>query len=359
MTGPVLQIKHRHPKMIYGNIYCEDFRKNKLFDPQSPRNTDGLFTPYIALRERLLELGIEVNTPDVNEGRAISLEIHMDGRPLAANAIPKYLIAVENPLINRFNANLEYLKNFKRVFTWNDAVLGLPGAVKILTPNIISSPNLRGFSERPIFSCLISSNKAAPWFGPDDLYAERVNVIRWYERNAPSLFHLYGRGWNKPSPASSRKEKIIRRIGRIKTQLFGYRPFPSWQGEVKFKSDILSNTKFSYCYENVKDLPNYITEKIFDSFFAGCVPVYYGANNVHEYIPAECFIDRRQFAGTGDVHRHLMGITPAQHAQFQQNIAAFLKSDRAYVFSVEHFVATIAGAIAGDFQLGAARDISV
>lgn len=335
--------------MIYGNTYCEDFTENKLFDYSSPRNSDGLFTPYIALRERLLQLGIEVNTPDLNKGRAISLEIHMDGRPLANNNIPKYLIAAENPLINKLNADIDYLKDFRRVFSWNDAALVFPGAVRVLIPNSISSPNLRGYSERPIFSCLISSNKAAPWFGSNDLYAERINVIRWYEKNAPSLFYLYGRGWNKPSPAFSRKAKFLRRIGRLKTQLFGHKPFPSWHGEVKLKFDILSDAKFSYCYENVKDFPNYITEKIFDSFFSGCVPVYWGANNVHEYIPPDCFIDRRQFADTADVHRYLMGITSERYAQFQESISDFLKSKQAYLFSVENFVTTIADSIAGDF----------
>lgn len=337
--------------MLYGNIYCEDFTENKLFDYSSPRNTDGLFTPYIALREKLLQLGIEINTPDSNKGRAISLEIYMDGQPLAKSNISKYLISVENPLINRFNADIHYLTNFKRVFTWNDAALNLPGVVKILIPNSLSLPNRRSYSERQIFSCLISSNKVASWGGLDDLYAERIKVIRWYETNAPSLFHLYGRGWNKPSPALSRKDKLLRRAGRIRTQLFGYKPFPSWRGEIKFKSGILANARFSYCYENVKDLPNYITEKIFDSFFSGCVPIYWGANNVHEYIPPNCFIDRRQFADTADVHRYLMSITPEQHAQFQQNISAFLKSEQAYLFSVECFVTTISNSIAADFQL--------
>ena len=336
--------------MIYSSIYCEDFTENKLFDYSSPRNTDGLFTPYIALREKLLHLGIEVNTPDLNKGRAVSFEIHMEGRPLDENNIPKYIIAAENPLINRLNADIEYLKGFKRVFSWNDAVLGLPGAIKVLIPNSISLPNTRSYSDRHIFSCLISSNKVMPWGGPDDLYAERINVIRWYEENAPSQFHLYGRGWNKPSQAFTRKEKFLRRIGRLRTQLFGYQPFPSWRGEVKFKSDILSDARFSYCYENVKDLPNYITEKLFDSFFSGCVPIYWGANNVHEYIPPDCFIDRRQFADTADVHRYLVSITPEQHAQFQQNISAFLKSEQAYLFSVECFVSTIANSIAGDFH---------
>lgn len=339
--------------MIYGNIYCENISANEIFDYSNPRNSDGLYTCVIVLREKLLQLGIELNTPDLNIGRPISFELHIEGRPLIHNNVAKYLIALENPLINKLNGDIDYLHNFKHVFSWYDAVQKLSGVVKIFVPNSIALPNTRSYSERQIFSCLISSNKVTPWGGVNDLYAERINVIRWYERNAPTLFHLYGRGWGKPSHAFTRKGKFFRRISRLKTQLFGHMPFPSWRGEVKFKSEILSNAKFSYCYENVKDLPNYITEKIFDSFLSGCVPIYWGAGNVLEYIPTNCFVDRRQFKDTSEVHRYLLSITPEEYGQFQKNIADFLKSEKAYLFSVENFVTTIANTIASDLAQGA------
>jgi len=334
--------------MIYGNIYCESFTGNKLFDHASPRNSDGLFTPYIMLREKLLALGIEINTPDLNAGKDVAFEIHMDGRPLLNNQIDKYLIAVENPHINKFNADADYLKQFRRVFSWNELTRKLKDGVQILNPNNITVADFRGYADRTIFSCLISSNKLAPWFGPNDLYSERINVVRWHEKNAPYLFELYGRGWGKPSTAFSRKDKLLRRISRLRTQLFGYKPFPSWRGEVNFKSEILSNAKFSYCYENIKNLPNYITEKIFDSFMYGCVPVYWGSDNVQEYIPANCFVDRRQFKDTAEVHRYLMKMTSEEYVRYQKNISAFLKSEKAHLFSAEHFATTIANTIAGD-----------
>jgi hypothetical protein len=225
-----------------------------------------------------------------------------------------------------------------------------PGAVKIFTPNVIAISKTPPFAGRNIFSCLISSNKVAPWFGHNDLYAERIGVIKWYEVNAPGLFHLYGRGWGKPSHESSFKGKLSRRISRIRTQLFGYKPFPSWRGEIKHKSEILSEAKFSYCYENVSDMPGYITEKIFDSFISGCVPVYWGANDILDYIPDECFIDRRNFKDTAEVHQYLLSITPDVHAQYQQNIAGFLQSDKASLFGSEHFATMIANIISSDIN---------
>lgn len=334
--------------MIFGDVFCENFSANKLFDPLSPRNSDGLFTCVIVLREKLLQLGIEINTPDLNAGRKVSFEIHLDGRPLTNRGIPRYLISFENPFIHKLNADIDYLRLFRRVFSWLEMAQSLPSAIKILIPNDITISSFRGFAERTIFSCLISSNKVMPWGGINDLYAERINVIRWYERNAPGAFNLYGRGWGKPSHEFTAKGKFFRRIGRLRTQLFGYKPFPSWQGEVKHKSEILTNAKFSYCYENVKNLPNYITEKIFDSFLSGCVPIYWGANNVQDYIPSNCFVDRREFKDTSEVHRYLMSITPEEYEHFQQNIAAFLSSEKAYPFSVECFATTIANTIASD-----------
>ena len=144
--------------MIYGNIFCEDFSANRLFDYSNPRNGDGLFSPYIALREKLLLLGIEINTPDVNAERTVSFEIHMDSRPLANGNILRYLIAVENPLINPLNTDAAHLKLFRRVFSWNDASLIYPGAIRIFTPNVISVSEIPLFSNRKIFSRCESSS---------------------------------------------------------------------------------------------------------------------------------------------------------------------------------------------------------
>jgi hypothetical protein len=334
--------------MIFGNVYCEDFSNNALFNKESPRNSDGLFDAIILLREELLRRGIEVNTPDLNGTRAVAFELHLDGRTLATGKLPKYLIAMENPYINKLNSDAKYLQLFRMVFTWNDAARSHCRGSRIMLPNNISAPTSRRFEERPIFACLISENKMPPDSRANDLYAKRLEVIRWYEKNAPDKFELYGRGWRKPSPAFSAREKINRRIGRLRTQLFGHKPFPSWKGEVDRKSKVLANSKFSYCFENVKDLPNYITEKIFDCFRSGCVPIYWGANNVLEYIPKSCFIDRRDFENTEEVHHYLLTIGTQEFEQYQQSIAAFMSSVSAQQFSNEHFASAIASDISND-----------
>jgi hypothetical protein len=102
----------------------------------------------------------------------------------------------------------------------------------------------------------------------------------------------------------------------------------------------------------VRDLPGYITEKIFDCFFAGCIPVYWGASNIGTYIPEKCFIDRRKFASHEKLHSFMVSMTEPEFSSYQDRIAAFLTSDRAKPFSAEIFAETIVKAIISDLGIG-------
>jgi len=104
-----------------------------------------------------------------------------------------------------------------------------------MVPNEIKLFEFFPYSKREFFSCLINANKRFSTYSEDDLYEERFSLIDWYQRHAPEDFSLFGRGWDKPKGGVTRKEKLIRRGKRLATQLFGYRPFPSWRGAVLIK----------------------------------------------------------------------------------------------------------------------------
>jgi hypothetical protein len=335
--------------MIYGNFFSDDPRgKNAMFG-ELVKNPMGY---YELLREHFLHCGIEINTPDVNADRVISFDLHVEGRPIIEGSnVPKYLIALENPNHNRFNGSQSYCTNFSKVFTWNPELFDLSNVHQVLPPHQIAHGKFAYYQERDIFSSLINGNKAFREKLPSDLYSERINVIRWYEKNAPDKFELYGRGWDKPPPEFDLIGKIRRSIPSLNAKLLGKKPFPSYRGELQDKCDVLQRSKFSYCYENNKNLSNYITEKIIDAFTSGCVPVYWGADNVADYIPAKCFIDRRNFKNTADVHQYLLSISPKEYSEYQSAISDFLKSDIAKRFSFEHFVSTVVNEISQDFKL--------
>jgi hypothetical protein len=147
---------------------------------------------------------------------------------------------------------------------------------------------------------------------PNELYSERVKAIVFFEGKE---FDLYGTGW-------SRKK------------------YKNYRGAVDDKMAVLKEYKFSICYENTRDLKGYISEKIFDCFAAGVVPVYWGASNVTDYIPAECFIDRRKFKDNGELYAFLKAMKKEEYEKYILSAEAFLKSEKAQVFTGKYFAET-------------------
>ena len=323
--------------MMYASVYADGHSANSLFaQDDSVHRYNPTFTPRL-LRQTFLDHGVEINTPDLNAGRDVGFELHLEGRALGERTRPRFLIALENPNINKLNASSHYCQQFDGVFAWDPRLFHVPQVTPILIPHPMECGEFEGWDQRPRFSCLINANKAFKEVLPSDLYLERLKTIRWYEKNAPDQFDLYGMGWEKSVPAYTAFGRLARLGSRLKTRLFGVPPFPSYRGAVSDKAAVLRTTRFSYCYENSRDLSNYITEKIFDSLAQGCVPVYWGADNVLDYIPANCVIDRRKFANTAEVHRFISAITAQEYAQYQANIARFMKSEVAARFSSAHF----------------------
>ncbi len=333
--------------MNYANFYQIDQSKNSVFSKEKVDLYEPSYTPA-PLRDLFEKKGIELNTSDINEGKNILFNLYSDGQNIEIRDGINYLMAIENPFITPLNADVSYLRKFDRVFTWNRNLLNLPNVTQIFLPNKIRLNDFLEFDERSLFSCLINSNKTFPFQLETDLYLERIKVIRWYEKNSPKDFALYGMGWNKPIRAYTAKSKFFRRLERLRTQLLGHKPFPSFRGEVKSKADVLTNVKFAYCFENVSELPDYITEKIFDCFFSGCVPIYWGSETIKDHIPSACFINRRDFKDTNEVHSYLKGITNKEYSKYQENIKQYLLSPDAKKFDITNFSEAIVEKITAD-----------
>lgn len=336
--------------MIYADIHADGHSANSLFRAQDDvHRYNPTYTPRL-LRETFLAAGIELNTPDVNRGREVAFELHLEGRPLAGRTKPRYLVALENPNINPLNQSTDYAAQFDLVFAWDVRLHGLANVRPILIPHPMQAGEFPGPEARPVFSCLINANKAFKAPQPTDLYVERLKVIRWYEKNAPQAFELYGLGWHKRPPAFSAGGRLLRALAQAGDRLAGRPAFPSYRGEVQDKASVLSRARFSWCYENSRDLANYVTEKVLDSLAAGCVPVYWGADNVTDIVPAACFVDRRAFRDTAEVHRYLLSITDAQYRDCQAAIRRFFDSAQARRLASGEVVRTIVEGVAGDLR---------
>jgi hypothetical protein len=336
--------------MKYAALIANGVTGNTIFDRNNPLNRDDCFAPYSLLKDMFISIGIQINTADIQQDDSLIFELHQDVQESVV-AKYKYLMLFETEFVKNQNADFTKLLKYRKIFTWNDDLVDGKRFIKINFPNPIQNSLVDGFLARNHFCCLISGNKTLSVIDERDLYIERIKTIRWFELNAPMDFDLYGNDWHIPAWGRANVGKFTRRIFKLSSKLFKMQPFPSYKGRVEHKRDVLTKTRFAICYENVRDLPGYVTEKIFDCFFSGCIPVYWGASNITQFIPADCFIDRRKFQNTEAVYVFLKAMKEQEFVGYQQRIAAFLQSDAAYPFSAEFFAETITKTIVQDLGI--------
>ena len=236
---------------------------------------------------------------------------------------------------------------FKKIFTWSDELIDSPSNssgeakkyIKIQYSHYIP-PELNFRLQKDALCAMIASNKSSNY--PNELYSERIHAIQWFEKNHPQDFDLYGADWNKYHFEGTFLGIKIARLNRLNflTKLLAQH-HPSYKGKVISKNQTYQKYKFSICYENIKNIPGYITEKIFDCFLAGCVPIYLGAQNITDYIPINTFIDKRNFDTYEKLYTYLKYMPNQEYASYVNNIKNFLKSDKAYLFSAQYFSDTI------------------
>jgi alpha(1,3/1,4) fucosyltransferase len=331
-------------KIGFYNFYTI-YNNNRMFNPeiQAPIGDDLLY-PFHYLARVARQLGLSVSTIDTEPLDSYDAIIFLD-YPGPHNRYLKKLIDMkfenlflfifENEIIKPDNWKKENYRHFKKVYTWRDDIVDNKNIFKFFLPNRI--PNSISFDiyEKKKFCCLIAGNKKN--HHPLELYSERIRAIRWFEKNQPEKFDLFGKGWDLTLPHYLAPFKPF---FKPFYNLF-FQPYSSYRGEITAKNDILKQYKFSICYENARDIPGYITEKIFDCFFAGGIPIYLGASNVNEYIPESCFIDKRKFSSYSDLFDHLNQMSEDDFLNYLHAIEEFMGSEKLLPFGAEYFATLI------------------
>jgi hypothetical protein len=91
------------------------------------------------------------------------------------------------------------------------------------------------------------------------------------------------------------------------------------------------------CFENAKNYPGLITEKIFDCFAAGVVPIYYGPPNVEQYIPKDCFINFLDFSDYDELYDFLISMDGVTYQAYLDAVKAFIQTPEYYEFTSKRF----------------------
>lgn len=329
------------------------YYKNKIFDLNNPTNRDNFYFPYYLLRQKIIKFNISLNTYDYfnfdeNCDESYSLIFfdipnNLDILLKYHKNIDKFLVIFESEVISSTNWNRNLHRNFKKIFTWNDKLIDGKKYIKYYWPNKIPENLDFNLNKKKKLCTMIVANKFKAH--PLELYTERVNTIRWFEQNHPEDFDLYGIGWDKYY-----FKGILSRLNRFNTLRKVLKPkYPSYKGPIKLKKEIYKKYKFAICYENARDIPGYITEKIFNCIFAGCVPIYWGAPNITDHIPANTFIDRRKFETYDELYCYLKNMSDEEYVNYLDAIKNFVQSDKIYPFSAEYFTEILSNEILKEY----------
>jgi len=313
-----------------GNV--KSYFQNKIFDQKTRDEWNPIF---IYLKKLLNQKNIEINTIDIPTKTLPDWYIYIDipyfwepaylpyWKELFSHTRKNILFSNETPMVIPYNHMKIFHFFFDKVFTWDDDLVDNRKYFKVNLPknNPQMSKSIKRFKDKK-FLILINSNKSAllPFkiISPlgKELYSERIKAIDFFEKKIPDRFFLYGRGWNKAKKYN------------LKEAIFGYKKYSTYKGEVETngKINLLSNFKYCICFENITNVKSYITEKLFDCFKAGCVPIYWGASNITNYIPKDCFIDFREFRNYDNLLKYLDSIDENKYNSFTNNIRSLMSN---------------------------------
>jgi hypothetical protein len=176
-------------------------------------------------------------------------------------------------------------------------------------------------------------------------FMRRFDVTMTYRRDSTVWCPYFGpatvaavlappRPKTEPSPAvyfqssrfdrSGRVAYVAALMRRVKVDSYGAvlhnRDLPGPDRGRDTMLDTIARYKFALVFENSIAV-DYVTDKLFDAFAAGTVPVYLGAPNAADFWPAErCLIDVREFAGPTELADYLNWLDTHEDA-YQEYLA--------------------------------------
>ncbi|HEX8327810.1 MAG TPA: glycosyltransferase family 10 [Hymenobacter sp.] len=197
-----------------------------------------------------------------------------------------------------------------------------------------------------------------PKQGSGSLLYKRYQTLLWFGKHMPQQFDFYSRtimanfGSFKglgilqrilPPGITNYLVKTVAARRRRVVEALSRGPVPPLE-----KLSVISSYKFVVCYENTS-VPGYISEKIFDCLFAGCVPIYLGEPDIEKFVPAECYIDRRSFKTEKELSIFLMQMPYSVYSQYIAAAKKFLSCIDSYKFGVEENAWRVSKVVIDDF----------
>jgi hypothetical protein len=233
--------------------------------PDSENYLDNVFFQHFFLwsqvREQLESSGFIVKTPAKNDVIGKFEQYKFDFKDKAEiryiidlsssnyfslNYVDDFLNKIvillwEPPVVMNHLYNESWHKKLAKVFTWCDSLVDNKKYFKLYYPVFhgcfFDMEKVDSFFDQKKLCVLVNAHKRS--LHPQELYSERKRVIQFFEDLEAPDFDLYGYGWEKCN-------------------------YKNYQGTVSCPRECIKNYRFCFCYENMRDIEGYITEKIFN-----------------------------------------------------------------------------------------------
>jgi hypothetical protein len=304
-------------------INIEEFNNNQIFIKENALKYIGAYWLYIFKHSNP---NFEIVTGDIaldfvqkniwnpNEIRIIQeLNSYHGYQLIKKGAIPFLITCSESPLyaykfydnVYNISKNFKYRIFFSGLYENNKFDFGQNFIMKFPNYNHIVNYNKPWENRKDIV--LVASNKKIKVKINLPTYINFIQFFNSWLDIVRMIFSKHLRYAKKNELLSMRIEFIQKFSEIFEIYIYG----KNWENNfLNFNVKILnscddkittmSNFKYAICFENVQ-YPGYITEKIIDCFNAGVIPIYKGAPDVLNFIPANTFINVDDFRNFEDI----------------------------------------------------------
>ena len=176
---------------------------------------------------------------------------------------------------------------------------------------------------------------------PGDLYRKRNRLAIQAGKTLKGEMFLAGSGWDRHLVYSLKWQRsLAKRWPSLARRLFQW-PTSAYQGVLGFgeaKLQALATCEFALVPENCSSLRGYITEKIFNALFAGCIPIYQGHPEATRWLPPEAFLPMERFRSGAQMVQFLRAMTREEREGYREAGTRFLEGKAMEFFDVHKYV---------------------
>ena len=309
--------------------YSLAYGRDRLFDTSCTLNRDHSLRVWHEFREDGAHLGWDVRTADSDAG-GFHAYLVLDPSPGKIRTLRRDLLRravvqfFEPPSVCPEQYEPEHLdllaSHCRVVYCCNHGVCSTHGFRERpwyvdLYPSrqerVLPARDRRGI-------CLIATNRFSRH--PESQLDLRLSLARTIAEDPEfrTQFDLYGTGWltgtgllrkHLPRSAGGRRTLMDKILLRLERRIPGNGVLGSvYRGPVRAKADVLSTARFNLIVENMF-WDGYVTEKLFDALQFGGIPIYFGASDVEDAVPAGVFLNGRRFSEPMDAIRSALSLS--------------------------------------------------